>query len=334
MAPAPMDPAAEDKLRAEASDWFARMRGSAADRHRPGFEAWLAVHPNHQVMYERIELRWQQSALLAHSRAGQARAGLPARRHLLARPAARYAIAAALVGAVGLGSFAMLSPNRGLPGRPAPTVAGTDLANPVGPVRRLRLADGTVVTLDTDTRLAVLLGAEARRVRLLRGRARFAVAHDAGRPFIVAAGAGEVVATGTVFDVSVVEGAPRVTLLEGAVEVRPMQAASGKHAPGVRLRPGQTIAIAEPAPQPARGPEADWTSGMLSFDGRPLHEVLAEANRYSARPITLADPALGDLRVTGAFRVADASSLATALAAALGLRVEPGVDGAVRLARR
>lgn len=43
-----------NQLQREATEWFARMRGDEAERHRAGFERWLtrgAVHPS---AYSRI----------------------------------------------------------------------------------------------------------------------------------------------------------------------------------------------------------------------------------------------------------------------------------------
>ena len=58
-----------------------------------------------------------------------------------------------------------------------------------------------------------------RLLTLSEGRARFIVAHEA-RPFIVRAASNEVVATGTIFDVSLIQDRLAVVLLEGSVEVR------------------------------------------------------------------------------------------------------------------
>jgi transmembrane sensor len=190
-------------------------------------------------------------------------------------------------------------------------------------IRQLRLGDGTVVTLDAQTRLDLRFSAGERRLMLKAGRERFEVARDASRPFIVMAGAREVVATGTVFDVSLAGGDVAVTLLEGGVDVRDVTPGSRRAV--VRLAPGQGLQIAggrPPVPRPVTAAERQWPSGMLEFDGTPLREVLAIANRYSRRPIILGDASLGELRVTGGYPLGDPTKLAATLAATFGCTVE------------
>lgn len=105
-----------------------------------------------------------------------------------------------------------------------------------------------------------------------------------------------------------------------------------------RLRPGEHIVIggapqtvlARPVQsrtQSELAPRADPTSTMLQFDDTPLEQAVAEANRRSRTQITLADPSIGELRVTGAFRAGDAAGFAETLAAAFRLRLERRSDG-------
>lgn len=332
MAQVPIDPPAEEQLRLEAAEWFARMRSPDADRYRAAFESWIEAHPDHRAFYDRMALRWQQAGLVGHTDAGKQREGLPEPRPTAESRTRYYALAACLAAVIMIGVSAWLwSPSRsdGPAGRTE--VAESAVTSPMG-IRRVRLADGSLVTLDTDTSLTVRLTQGERRIVLNRGRARFEVAHDAGRPFIVSVGGDEVVALGTVFDVSLVSGRPRVSLFRGSVEVR--------HAPGAapggsrtiaRLVPGQAIALAGSAPVPQSAPAADaaWVTGMLSFENAPLTDVLAAANRYSERKVTIDDPALGALKVTGTFRADHPDELAATLAAAFGLEVARLGDGLV-----
>jgi transmembrane sensor len=336
MPPSGFEPSAEESLRAEAADWFARMRGPDAERDRAALERWLAIHPSHRQAYERLTLRWEQAGLVGHTPSGQRRSGLPAASVRPAMPFRYAALAASIVAAIVLGAFYLLSPAReGRAAAPVAVLASAELASPVGTIRRVTLDDGSVVTLDTGSRIEVAFTARERRLRLVSGRARFEVAHDASRPFVVAAGEGEVVATGTIFDVSMVGDRPRVRLIQGSVEVRRLAAVPGASTQLVaRLAPGQAIALGVPDAKPSPAPAEDrWVSGMLSFDGVPLADALAEANRYSAHPIRLADPALGALRVSGGFKAGDQEAIADAIAASFDLTVEHAVDGSLILRR-
>lgn len=314
----PTGPGPKEALREAAAEWVIRMRGPDAERARPAFEAWLAEHPDHKRMYDRVAVSWEQSRLVAHTPAGKAWEGLPAR----ARPARRtwaYAVAAGIAALVVVGLLlAHRSPVAG-PGAPA-----QEIASQIG-IRHVRLADGTIVTLDAETRLALRFSAGERRILLKAGRARFAVAHDASRPFVVAAADREIVATGTIFDVSCANDTVSVALLRGGVDVREARP-NGPHPLVARLAPGQAIQLApgvEPVAHPLDTGAEDWPNGMVEFDGTPLRDVIATANRYSRRHIVLADPALGELKVTGGFRLGDPEGFAAALAAAFELETRP-----------
>ena len=335
MPPAAPEPPSEESLRAEAAEWFGRMRGPDAERYRPEFEQWLAAHPSHRPTYDRMAMRFEQARLVGHTPSGQARAGLP--EAPARRPAARRyaALAASIVAIAASGALLLTRPHDPAGGPQPKAVAHAMVASPVGSIRRVRLDDGSFVTLDTDTRIETAFTPGERRLRLLQGRARFEVAHDAVRPFIVAAGDGEVVATGTVFDVSLVGDRPRVRLIQGSVEVR--RHVAGATVPPeliARLTPGQTVPLGVPNATPSPAPADDrWISAMLTFDGTPLGEAIAEANRYSTRAIRLADPALGSLRVTGGFKAGDQEAIADGLAAGFGLRVERASNGDLILHR-
>lgn len=319
-----------ERLRDRASDWLARLRGPDAERHRPAFEQWILEHPDHANAYESVQATWGLSDDIRYTPTGRARS-LPDRPPAFRR-LAPYAIAAAALLALAAGAFILIV-QPSVTG-PAAHMASDRFATAVGEIRTFTLADGSTVTLDTDSALRVLLTGTDRQLHLERGRARFDVAHDPDRPFKVDTGAGMVTARGTLFDVARFDGKVHVVLLRGAVDVQIPAAGPDPTAARVeRMRPGQQLTIAPQAATPARAvaSEPKWPTGMLEFDGAPLRDVLAEANRYGAMPIRLADPALGALRVTGAYRAGDTAGLARTLAASFGLSHTATADGDILL---
>lgn len=312
----------DDAVRREASDWVALIHDPDTAADRAAFERWRAADPRHAAAYVRAERAWDSAALLAQTSFGRAR-GLPERQRFFERPQIRYGFATAaalLVAILGL-SVSGVGPFR----HDHPPQAA-QFASSIGQIRQVALADGSTVTLDTDSVLRVAFTGDERRLYLSRGRARFDVAHDAARPFVVMAGNGSVTARGTIFDVTVAGDRVKVVLLRGAVEVRDGRAQTDRPQPAIaHLSPGQQISFAAteplPSPRPAVTIEAQWTNGMLSFDGTRLADAIAQANRYSATRISLADPTLGDLRITGAYHAGDAAGLAQSMADSLGLHV-------------
>jgi transmembrane sensor len=313
------------EVRLEAAAWIARMRGPDADRSRLDFERWRAASPLHRQVYAEMQTISAASQQLGGSMLGREHRARQARSGTFApRPRAWVLACAALLICVGLAAVILANPAHDNP---------QAIASAVGRIERVRLPDGTIVTLDTDSVLLPVFDDSTRLVRLLRGRGRFDVAHDA-RPFMVEAGDRLILDRGTVFDVAFGREGVKVALLRGAVEVRERTAPSGAAA---RLTPGQVFAERRNAGPPAvvaASPGAErWVDGMLSYDGAPLAEVVADIDRYSVRKLQLADPALGSLRVTGVFRAVPVEDSAKVLAATLQLHVTTSASGDPLLAR-
>jgi transmembrane sensor len=297
----------------EAADWFARMRRPDAKQHRAAFEAWRS-NPENAAAYAHAEEDW----LIA---GGIARAHVEAKAPSIVFAPGRLGWAMAMMAAVAI-SLAVAWQVVG--NRSRPQVA----ANSYAP-SEIRLPDGTGVMLKEGARIETRFTSNERRVILFGGRARFAVAHDAARPFIVAAGPSETIALGTVFEIDLQSpDRPRIALIEGSVEVR---SRDGSHR--LRLKAGQTARLLPEGVKIMTGPAELLQATWVEVDGVRLEEVIDRANGANAVPIRLADPALAGMRVTGRFDLRDSPALARKLAAALDLDVETGDDGPILKAK-
>jgi len=198
-----------------------------------------------------------------------------------------------------------------------------------------RLADGSVLHLDTDSAVTIRLSKTERLVTLTAGQADFEVAHDPARAFRVFAGAAEVVALGTNFDVRLEHALTVVTVVEGRVAVA---LTSSLEKPGtnlsqanvsrfVQVSADQQIRVAADA-WPATPLAVDaqqataWLHREIVFDHEPLERVAAEFNRYSPKPIEIATPALRNLQISGAFATDDTEAFIAFLRSLKGVRVE------------
>lgn len=203
-----------------------------------------------------------------------------------------------------------------------------EIGTGIGEVRRVPLADGSVATINTASRLAVAMAPERRLVRLEQGEAWFQVAHDPARPFVVEAGAVRVQAVGTAFSVRMREGGADVLVTEGAVETW----IEGSAAARVRVAAGSRsfVAAAAQAIAPvAAAEEIDrtlaWRNGELALNGETLDHAVAEINRYNRRRLVVADGALGREPLVGYFRTNEPENFGRAVAGMLGARlVEDG----------
>ena len=315
-----------DVRRQEAATWFARLgqkRVSTTDIH--DFFEWRKDPANARA-YERVETAWDTSRTLAEDpdiaaltaeALGQAPPRVQAR-HMVSRLWKPIAVGAVALAALGLVSVWTLN-------RPQSYATG------VGEQRSLRLADGSQVILDTDSRVDVRLRSDRRSVILVTGQAFFDVEGDPTRPFVVTAGDTTVTAVGTRFDVRKLAQGARVTLIEGRVDVG---ISSPSKKPAWSLTPGQQVVTSRPSPEvrtvdPAR--ETSWTTGRLIFAATPIREAVAEVSRYSERRIELKDAGIAQIPVSGAFDTGDTDAFIAALSDLYGVRSSTGADGAIIL---
>ena len=255
-----------------ALDWVLRM-ADPARADWDGFTAWLEADPDHAARYDRMAaaLLDAEEALTAYPDVAvpepvSAEAEPPRRRSL------RWfggAVAATLVGAVGLGLWSE---------RPRPYAIETA----AGELRRIPLSDGSVITLAGASRIMLDHG-DPRRAVIERGEALFQVRHDGRHPFAVDARGLALTDLGTVFDVRLGTRQTRVAVAEGAVMVDPRGAA-------LRLDAGQAVvAEGNRLIRQAVAPDTvgDWQDGRLAYDGAALSEVPEDLTRFLGRPVTV-----------------------------------------------
>lgn len=318
----------------EAATWFARMHGPDAAQHEPDFLAWIAQSEAHREAYSRVSEAFSLGKNLTrddqlHSIATPSQS----RHHVL------EIIAAALVLAIasGGGIFAIEQYRLSRPAQPQIATTADHLTTDPGQIRSARLSDGSTIVLDTGSELSTRFGADQRDLWLLRGRARFDVAHER-RPFVVHAGGGTITAHGTLFDVRIDHGAASVHLLRGAIDVA-IPGRANAHPESRKVVPGETVnfdvehGIATAAPGlGAAITQLSWPSAILDFDRSRVADVLVEANRYSSGPRIMTSPAIADRRVSGTFRMGDPDQLAQHLAILLDLRADRRANGDIVLA--
>ena len=322
-------PRSRGRIRREASDWVVRLAQDSNEETLAAFRRWHDADPRHAEVYARIAAIWSDAGRL--SRSPESASERAAARAESPR-AIRFALAASLAAAV-LVSVLLLG-SRWL-AEPASQQEPMLLAAGVGDIRKVDLPDGSLLTLDSDSRVEAAFSSTERRLILRQGRARFQVAHEP-RPFVVRAGSSEIVATGTLFDVSLIGGRTAVVLLEGSVEVRGVGGPKTRIPTAERLKPGEKMVVTDSVPaerQPATRGDTSWPTRMLEFDDTRLDEAAALANRYSNVQLRLGDGRIGGLRVTGAFRAGDVAGLARSLAAAFDLRLVTLADGSLLLVR-
>jgi transmembrane sensor len=365
-----------EQIYQEACEWFVEFRSGDLDAlGRQQFDAWARQSPEHLAAYLEIaaiwkegpalgsERKWDAAALVAHAASdannvltlqGQSRTGsesavqaeipatpqlreLRSRRRISSRTWSQLAASVAVIGLIAGGSIWYLAARM-------PVYATT-----FGEQRSITLDDGSVVDINSHSRVQVRYSANERDVDLLEGEALFHVAKNPARPFWVSSATTRVRAVGTEFDVykklsgtvvTVVEGRVAVLLRasspaartadgtkEGATERDPPIARGmpdGGGAP-IFLSTGEQVLVTPLAMQKVTRPNIEiataWTQRELAFESASLAEVAEEFNRYNRRQLVIDDPTLYDFHISGLFSSSDPASLVRFLRERPGVRV-------------
>jgi len=332
-----------DAMVQEAAGWRIQLHELGV-RTTAEFEAWRHSCPEHEAAWAHVEAPWtylgeqatapevlaaRGAALERGRRAARARWG---RQGNLAqrRRAMMAAAAAGLLAVIGLSLY--------LSSQPATYRTG------IAERRMVPLSDGSSISLDSDSEVRVSFTKQARELTLVRGQARFDVAHDVQRPFSVDAGDRLVVATGTSFDVDLLGPEVSVTLIEGHVVVLngPSLTQQGANSlsgmQGVKLEPGERLVAIRHAPGSIQRVNLDkataWQSGYLVFEDETLGAAVQRINRYAHPRVLIRDASAASLRFSGVFKAGDPSAFIDSVTRYLPIEQDKTADGDVALRRR
>lgn len=324
------------EISSAAADWAARVdRGPLSEAEEAQLAAWRAADKRRDGAYVRAQAilsRFDRAQALGPGydpRKFEDRS-LPfvSRRRLLwgGGGAIAATAAAALVGVAIVGRTSSYAARR-------------------GEVRLVALSDGSVMTLNSASKVEVTYTRDRRMLHLIDGEALFDVAKNPSRSFIVDAGDTQVRAVGTSFSVKRIAGRPtQVVVREGVVEVTRLAAAvtaSSTLAPvrAVRAAANEIVVASVDSPIVAQtlspsdlSSALAWKDGMIAFKRTPLKVAAEEFARYSDTPIVIDDPEVGDRTITGLFSAYNPAGFAQAAAGSLDIkaRVE---DGKVHLSQ-
>lgn len=336
----------------QAAGWKARLDAGPSLAERADFEAWLHANPQHREAMARLDRAMSRFDRPIHAGAAdlllaelESRASKGRRRRIASSAAAMLVLMAA-----GLTFWR-------LPARQPRAAASPSVASaPPAPAARLLLPerrvlpDGSIAELRAGAEIVVEFSDALRRIVLVRGEAHFEVTSDPGRTFVVSAGGIEARAVGTAFAVGKRPGAVEVLVTEGRVAVNralqngaPIEMAFEVPAgPLAVLDEGKGMVV-EIAASPEASPSfaalaADdfedrlaWRVPRVEFTHTTLREAVAVLNAYAAgrrtpgRPIVqfvIADPALGEVRLSGLFRVDKTDAFVGLLRSGFGAQVE------------
>jgi transmembrane sensor len=212
-----------------------------------------------------------------------------------------------------------------------------EFATATGEQRAFELEDGSVIHLNTSSRVALHFTGQTREARLLQGEALFRVHHEGARPFRVYTSDAVIQAVGTQFNVYNRPDGTEVAVIEGRVSVTPEQHPSMAqyNVPAAALRENtatRSVGASEQARVERGGllsvravsdvsDVVAWRERRLVFRQETLEHIVAEFNRYNSRQIRLDGANVTSRVFTGVFDADDPDSLAQVLGRDSGLAV-------------
>ena len=278
--------------------WTAKLRaGPLSDSDRRRFEAWRAAHPaNHAAVEDLLALRHRDSGVRRMA-AGQA---AEPRRRRSRQSRSR------MPGMLAVGLLAVIVAIVATRGE------AVDYRTEPGDQGSFALADGSVVFMNTDTRINVSENG-IRQIELLDGEADIIVA--AGNPPLevrvadlrLHAGEGRLLLRKDWSGIS-------LAVIDGAVELRggeggsqPTEIAAGAVVTlsddGSAVFPS-TLAIED---------AAAWQEGAVVFEATPLDEALRQIDRYRDSRLVILASRLADREVFGRYSLQDPDALTARL---------------------
>lgn len=332
---------AKHSLGEQAGEWLLNLEDREPGEDHPypdpaqrqeAFFKWVSTSPDHaRVFLETVET-WRRLACIDSRRAIEIQALLEDRGaeviHLFestdlpARKPRRFSFWRAqqlmpgAIAAAGLAAIALIALFvHGLRPHAYSTAVGEHQTH--------RLDDGSIIHLNTASKVTVDFSSAHRRLELLEGEALFVVARDAQRPFTVRTGDALIRALGTQFnvrqrarttDVTVVEGAVQVTAEDAGLRTPPLPRTGlpasapspvARAATAVILDAGEAAKVTGGAVRKnvaaAAADTVSWREWRLVFRDTPLAVVAEEFNRYNRNQIIIEGAAARAKQMTGVF---------------------------------
>lgn len=282
----------DDDLLAEAVDWHMRIEAAPCDETlRAALQAWLGKSEAHRSAYRDVERLTRVAEVLPADYADPQGPVLAASRQRPSR--VRYAAVAAAAFAAIIAVFFLPMLQIWL---------ASDYRTATAELRSVALDDGSIVSLDAGSAIAVRYGVARREVALLSGRAFFEVVPAADRPFVVLVDDATVTVTGTAFDVRSSTETTSVAVQSGTVEVA---LDHGRRRAAILTR-GERLDVDRKANHVVKSsvlPEdvAAWRQHRLIVDKATVAEVMEELGRHYSGVMMLRDRGLAGRRVSGVF---------------------------------
>lgn len=303
-----------------AADWLWRQQSDDwSEADHAALNDWLAQSRHHLVAYWRLKAAWERAERLAALRSGPMRQTSPAAPPHSWRKL-RIAAAVCAIGALAAAGFYRWGTQE------------DRYETAVGQRDTIKLADGSLVDLNTNSAISIRTGIWGRKASLSKGEAFFRIRHDVQHPFTVLAARHRITDLGTAFAVRTSGAQVQVTLVEGRARLEAF--GSGIRHRAAELTPGEVaVATADSIsvsriPARAISNSLAWRQGKLVFNHVTLAEAAAEFNRYNGKKLFVESSA-ANLKISGTFDAGSVGPFTNMARLAFGLQIKQRDHGVV-----
>ncbi len=335
-----------ENIEIEASEWVARLDCGLGEAETERLRAWLALSSRHRSTLMRFTSLWDRMDSMARLSSlfpnvggvGDEVTVVDERDHNKVNPrfpqkALAYA-ASFLITVLSVGWLVAVTDPTVL----NPTVASLYgvpheenglFETGLGEHSTIILADGSELTLNTNTLVKVKYEENSRLFFLLRGEIHIDVAHDKARPLSVMSGDKVVQAIGTAFNVQrdgdsameliVTDGKVLVADREGGIKfedyIPPTLTLEAEKSVAISkgekivFGAGDATATVDVLNTSDMEASLSWRQGNLVFRGETLEEALTEISRYTDVEFIIRDESIKNVRIAGVFKAGDVTGL-------------------------
>jgi transmembrane sensor len=318
----------KDDIEAEASAWVVQVdSGSISKGDIEDLKEWISRSPQHKHSFQKMASGFLEiGTLLDHSDVALNTQKQKPKRAFFSAP-----VILSMAATVMAGFF--IFAGQGPESLPTAEPTAQYIAS-LGEQKEVTLPDGSIITLNTKSKIDVSFTNTERSINLVYGEALFDVAKDTNRPFIVQTDQGSVRAVGTIFSVRLMNSEVAVLVEEGIVELMAPPEVSQTSPDSDDMIVLARLAMGEEANfdgvrkhiksvelQDVTNRHA-WKNGMLIFEGNSLDHVVDEVTRYTDMKIVIADPEMQDLKIGGTFKAGETDAFLDAMTLGFGLNVK------------
>lgn len=300
--------AVDETIAVQAAEWFFRMQEKdVAPAEHLAWQAWMQSDPRHDLAWQRAQQISQRLGLLPPGLSAATLKRSRLNKHQADRRQAVKALAVMLT----LGTAGW----QGWRSEPAQLWLA-QYSTGRGEHQEIRLADGSLVHLNTASGIDTEFDSTQRRISLKTGEILIQTGHDS-RPMLVATRHGRLQPLGTRFIAREQEGSTHLAVLQGAVQITTLNGHSQVIHAGLQTSfDRHSIAPAKPVPPNADG----WIHGILHAREMRLADFAAELARYRPGVVRCSAEA-AELRISGAYQVRDSEQILASMPQVLPVQI-------------